>query len=195
MWPSQLNRNLGNCEVARKKGFWDFNGIGTRGLCVRAAVLYQLSYEGPYTGSRPIYWVHQPDSTATVTYSFHLYSCSSHHFVLCFTPFTHRCHWLFIDAIGYPSIIRWCHWCHRLVTPGGTDSVLTSPGWIWRHRISWEKPRYSPTGCDGHAEKKWQQFDFHNLRWWVGNFKYPASRGFLFALCVEWKTYLHPQVL
>ena len=61
MWPSQLNRNLGNCEVARKKVFRGSNGIRTRGLCVRAAVLYQLSYENPYTRHRGrlIYWVHQ----------------------------------------------------------------------------------------------------------------------------------------
>ena len=72
-------------------------GIRTRGPCVRAAVLYQLSYEDPYTGGRPIYWAHHPvitgygfesswspeklffgllrnclncDSTAMVTYSF-----------------------------------------------------------------------------------------------------------------------------
>ena len=38
-----------------KKVFRGFNGIRTRGLCVRAAVLYQLSYEDPYTGTRPIY--------------------------------------------------------------------------------------------------------------------------------------------
>ena len=43
-----------------KKVFRGFNKIRTRGLCVRAAVLYQLSYEDPYTESRPIYWVHQP---------------------------------------------------------------------------------------------------------------------------------------
>ena len=36
------------------------NGIRTRGLCVRAAALYRLSYEDPFTGGRPIYWVHQP---------------------------------------------------------------------------------------------------------------------------------------
>ena len=36
-----VNRNLSNCEKARKKGFWGFNGIRTRGLCVSAAVLYQ----------------------------------------------------------------------------------------------------------------------------------------------------------
>ena len=61
MWPSQLNRNLSNCRRSgRKKVFRGFNGIRTRGLCVRAAVLYQLSYEDPYTGGRPIYWVHQP---------------------------------------------------------------------------------------------------------------------------------------
>ena len=43
-----------------KKFFRGFNGIRTRGLCVRAAVLSQLSYEDPHTGSGPIYWVHQP---------------------------------------------------------------------------------------------------------------------------------------
>ena len=66
----------------KKKGFRGFSGIRTRGLCVSAVVLYQpelwrpihwrpanlLSsstrerndYEDPYTGGRPIYWVHQP---------------------------------------------------------------------------------------------------------------------------------------
>ena len=55
-----VNRNLSNCEIARKKVFRGFNGIRTRGLCVSAAVLSQLSYEDPYTGGWPIYWVHQP---------------------------------------------------------------------------------------------------------------------------------------
>ena len=55
-----VNRNLSNCKIARKKVFRGFNGIQTRGLCISAAVLYQLSYEDPYTRSRPIYWVHQP---------------------------------------------------------------------------------------------------------------------------------------
>ena len=45
-----VNRNLSNCEKARKKGFRGFNGIRTRGLRLRAAVLSQLSYEDPYTG-------------------------------------------------------------------------------------------------------------------------------------------------
>ena len=36
-----VNRNLSNCEKARKKGFRGFIGIRTRGLCVSAAVLYQ----------------------------------------------------------------------------------------------------------------------------------------------------------
>ena len=60
MLPSQLNRNLSNCEVAQKNVFRGFNGIRTRGLCVPAAALYQLSYEDPYTEGRPTYWVHQP---------------------------------------------------------------------------------------------------------------------------------------
>ena len=48
------NRNLSN----RKKRFQGFNGIRTHGLCVSAAVLYQLSYEDPYVRSTPIYAVH-----------------------------------------------------------------------------------------------------------------------------------------
>ena len=45
-----VNRNLSNCEKSRKKGFWGFNGIRTRGLCVSAAVLYQPELW------RPIHW-------------------------------------------------------------------------------------------------------------------------------------------
>ena len=45
-----VNRNLSNCEIARKKVFRGFNGIRTRGLCVRAAVLYQPELW------RPIHW-------------------------------------------------------------------------------------------------------------------------------------------
>ena len=56
-----VNRNLSNCENSpKKKVFRGFNGIRTRGLCVSAAVLSQLSYEDSYTGGWPIYWVHQP---------------------------------------------------------------------------------------------------------------------------------------
>ena len=51
------NSNSSNCKLTRKK-FGDFNGIQIHGLCVSAAVLYQLSYEDPYIGSRPIFWVH-----------------------------------------------------------------------------------------------------------------------------------------
>ena len=52
-----VNRNLSNCENSpkKKKDFRGFNGIRTRGLCVSAAVLSQLSYEEPYTGGGPIY--------------------------------------------------------------------------------------------------------------------------------------------
>ena len=45
-----VNRNLSNCEKARKKGFRGFNGIRTRGLCISAAVLYQPELW------RPIHW-------------------------------------------------------------------------------------------------------------------------------------------
>ena len=42
-----VNRNLSNCEIAPKKVFRGFNGIRTRGLCVSAAVLYQLELWRP----------------------------------------------------------------------------------------------------------------------------------------------------
>ena len=45
-----VNRNLTNCEIARKKVFLGFNGIRTRGLCVSAAVPYQPELW------RPIHW-------------------------------------------------------------------------------------------------------------------------------------------
>ena len=38
--------------MSPKKGFRGFNGIRTRGLCVRVAVLYHLSYEEPYNGKQ-----------------------------------------------------------------------------------------------------------------------------------------------
>ena len=47
--------DLSNRKVSPKNVF----GIRTNGLCVSAAVLYQLSYEDPYVGSRPIYWIHR----------------------------------------------------------------------------------------------------------------------------------------
>ena len=55
-----VNGNLSNCKNSPKKVFRGFNGIWTRGLCVGAAVPSQQSYEDPYTGGWPIYWVHQP---------------------------------------------------------------------------------------------------------------------------------------
>ena len=50
------NCNLSNCTLTRKK-FRDFNGIRTHDLCISATVLYQLNYEDPYIGSRPICWM------------------------------------------------------------------------------------------------------------------------------------------
>ena len=43
-----------------KTVFRGFSRIRTRGLCFRAAVLYQRSYEDSYTESRPIYLLYQP---------------------------------------------------------------------------------------------------------------------------------------
>ena len=51
------NCNLSNWKLTRKK-FRDFNGVRTQGLCVSTAVLYHLSYENPYNGSRLICSVH-----------------------------------------------------------------------------------------------------------------------------------------
>ena len=52
-----VNRNLSNCENSPKKSFL---GASTGFEPVASAVLSQLSYEDPYTGGWPIYWVHQP---------------------------------------------------------------------------------------------------------------------------------------
>ena len=50
-----VNRDLSNCEIARKV-FRGFNGIRTRGLCVRAAVFYQnmgtINAGGPGKGGK-----------------------------------------------------------------------------------------------------------------------------------------------
>ena len=47
------NCNLSICKLTRKK-CRNFNGIQTCGICVSAAMFYQLSYEDPDMGSRPI---------------------------------------------------------------------------------------------------------------------------------------------
>ena len=49
--------NLSNCKLTWKK-ISTSRGFKPMAIFVRAAVLYQLSYEDPYIGSRPICWVH-----------------------------------------------------------------------------------------------------------------------------------------
>ena len=51
------NCDLGNCKLNQKQ-FWYFNVIRRHGLCVSTVVLYKLSYEDLFIGSRPICWVH-----------------------------------------------------------------------------------------------------------------------------------------
>ena len=52
MWSSQLYHNLSNCKISPKKRFQGFNRIRTHGLCIRAVVLYHLSYKDPYNGKQ-----------------------------------------------------------------------------------------------------------------------------------------------
>ena len=52
-----VNCNLSICKLTRKK-CRDFNGIQTCGICVSAAMFYQLAYKDPDMGSRPICWNH-----------------------------------------------------------------------------------------------------------------------------------------
>ena len=59
MWSSQLWLWFKQSQSKPEKCFRGFNGIRTHALCVSAAVLHQLSYEDPYVGSRPIYWIHR----------------------------------------------------------------------------------------------------------------------------------------
>ena len=93
MWKSQLNRNLSNCEVARNVFF----GASTGFEPVASALALQCStswamknhtlkaghsieFINPWWKEWNTEW---NDSTAMVTDSFHLYSRSSHHFILC----------------------------------------------------------------------------------------------------------------
>ena len=60
MWSSQLWLRLNKqSQIKPEKCFRGFNRIRTRGLCVSAAVLHQLSYEDPNVGSRTVYWLHR----------------------------------------------------------------------------------------------------------------------------------------
>ena len=59
-WPVEWSSPVLTTSWCRLASFQGKLEIRTCGLCVRAAVLYQLSYEDPYTGGLPIYWVHQP---------------------------------------------------------------------------------------------------------------------------------------
>ena len=52
------NRNLSNFKLQPNRNFPGFNGITTHSLCPSAAVPYQLSYEDPHVGSKPIYRAH-----------------------------------------------------------------------------------------------------------------------------------------
>ena len=51
------NHNVSNLLqiLAQKEKIQIFNRIVTHGLCISASVLYQLSYEDPDVGSRPVY--------------------------------------------------------------------------------------------------------------------------------------------
>ena len=42
----------------KKKKSWAFKEIWTHGHCISTTVLYQLNYENPFFGKRPICWVH-----------------------------------------------------------------------------------------------------------------------------------------
>ena len=57
IWSSQWHLQCKQLQIY-PKNFRDFNRIWTLSLCVSAAVLYQLSYEDPHIGSRPICWLY-----------------------------------------------------------------------------------------------------------------------------------------
>ena len=54
----KINPGYHSRKYSNPPKFWDFNRVLGHGLYVSAAVLYQLSFEDPYIGSRPICWVH-----------------------------------------------------------------------------------------------------------------------------------------
>ena len=57
IWSSQLHLQCKHLQIY-PTNFRDFNRIWTLGICVNAAVLYQLSYEDPHIASRPICWLY-----------------------------------------------------------------------------------------------------------------------------------------
>ena len=67
IWLSQWLLQFKQLQINPKKNFRDFKGIRTHDLfTVSAALLYHLSYGDPYTGSRPVCWVHLAITTATM---------------------------------------------------------------------------------------------------------------------------------
>ena len=55
-----VNRNLSNCGKAQKKDLGASTGFEPMASALALQCSTSLSYEDPYTGGRPIYWVHQP---------------------------------------------------------------------------------------------------------------------------------------
>ena len=55
-----VNRSLSNCKKARKKDFGASTGFEPVASALALECSTSLSYEDPYAGGRPIYWVHQP---------------------------------------------------------------------------------------------------------------------------------------
>ena len=82
VWSSQLWLRFKQSQLGKpEKCYRGFNGIQIHGFCISAAVLYQLSYEDPYVGSKPICWIHHTrERNETYEYyeMFHLYVRSSH---------------------------------------------------------------------------------------------------------------------
>ena len=89
------------------------NVFGASTGCVSDAVLHQLSYEDPYVGSRPIYWVNRTRernetyqiaiTTAMITSSLHLYVRSSHNTDMtlnCIDLSLQLCPWILNKAVG-----------------------------------------------------------------------------------------------
>ena len=79
-----MNRNLSNCEIGEKKFF----GASTGFQPVAISQLLKLRF------------------TAMVTYSFHLHSRSSHHFILCYSVFNYFTAHRFTLQFKY-LLVRW----------------------------------------------------------------------------------------
>ena len=106
-----VSRNLSNCEKPEKKDFGASTGFEPVASAQRPRVRIPLKPRNPFF--RAFSQLLKLRLTAMVTYSFHLYSRSSHHFILYFLLYRQsefqslvRGHFFILALVVSPDIAR-----------------------------------------------------------------------------------------